>query len=52
MEQFCGGKEFNQAIALRRAGNEVYFAGANGEITLVDVEYTLIGFGQGDLIIL
>lgn len=31
MEQFCGGKGFNQAIALRRAGNEVYFAGAVGK---------------------
>ena len=30
MEQFCGGKGFNQAIALRRAGNAVYFAGAVG----------------------
>ena len=30
MEQFCGGKGFNQAIALRRAGNEVHFAGAVG----------------------
>ena len=31
MEEFCGGKGFNQAIALRRAGNEVYFAGAVGQ---------------------
>ena len=31
MEQFCGGKGFNQAIALRRAGNEVSFAGAVGQ---------------------
>ena len=31
MEQFCGGKGFNQAIALGRAGNEVYFAGAVGQ---------------------
>ncbi len=31
MEQFCGGKGFNQAIALRRAGNEVYFGGAVGQ---------------------
>ena len=31
MEQFCGGKGFNQAIALRRAGNAVYFAGAVGQ---------------------
>ena len=31
MEQFCGGKGFNQAIALRRAGNEVHFAGAVGQ---------------------
>lgn len=31
MEQFCGGKGFNQAIALRRAGNEVFFAGAVGQ---------------------
>lgn len=27
---FCGGKGFNQAVALSRAGNEVYFAGAVG----------------------
>ena len=31
MEQFCGGKGFNQAIALRRAGNAVSFAGAVGK---------------------
>ena len=31
MEQFCGGKGFNQGIALRRAGNEVHFAGAVGQ---------------------
>ena len=31
LEQFCGGKGFNQAIALRRAGNEVHFAGAVGQ---------------------
>ncbi len=31
MEQFCGGKGFNQAIALRRAGNAVHFAGAVGQ---------------------
>ena len=31
MEQFCGGKGFNQAIALRRAGNAVSFAGAVGQ---------------------
>ena len=31
MEQFCGGKGFNQAVALRRAGNEVFFAGAVGQ---------------------
>lgn len=31
MEAFCGGKGFNQAIALRRAGcTEVFFAGAVG----------------------
>ena len=30
MEQFCGGKGFNQAIALRRAGRAVWFAGAVG----------------------
>lgn len=102
MEQFCGGKGFNQAIALRRAGNEVHFAGAvgqdgqmlldnldrngigrghvkttggatghaiiqldekgqnciiilagaNGEITLDDVQRTLADFGEGDLIVL
>ena len=102
MEQFCGGKGFNQAVALRRAGNEVCFAGAvgvdggflldaldrnsidrtfvkqtegatghaiiqldakgqnciiilagaNGEITVSDVEKTLAAFGAGDLIVL
>lgn len=31
MELFCGGKGFNQAVALSRAGMEVYFAGALGE---------------------
>ena len=31
MEQFCGGKGFNQGIALRRAGNDVHFAGAVGQ---------------------
>lgn len=31
MELFCGGKGFNQAIALSRAGRDVYFAGAVGE---------------------
>ena len=31
MEEFCGGKGFNQGIALRRAGNEVHFAGAVGQ---------------------
>ena len=30
MAEFCGGKGFNQAIALRRAGLEVAFAGAVG----------------------
>jgi len=30
MNLYCGGKGFNQAIALRRAGNEVWFAGAVG----------------------
>lgn len=31
LELFCGGKGFNQAVALRRAGNEVHFAGAVGQ---------------------
>ena len=102
MEQFCGGKGFNQAIAMRRAGNEVHFAGAvgqdgqillanlernginrdhvkvtdgasghaiiqldkkgqnciiilagaNGEITMEDVQRTLADFGAGDMIVL
>ena len=30
MGLFCGGKGFNQAVALRRAGNAVSFAGAVG----------------------
>lgn len=30
MELFCGGKGFNQAISLARAGKEVYMAGAVG----------------------
>ena len=30
MALFCGGKGFNQALALRRAGNPVLFAGAVG----------------------
>ena len=29
-ESFCGGKGFNQAIALARAGSEVFFAGVIG----------------------
>jgi len=29
-ESFCGGKGFNQTIALSRAGSEVYFAGVIG----------------------
>lgn len=31
MDLYCGGKGFNQAIALSRAENQVYFAGAVGE---------------------
>ena len=30
LSYFCGGKGFNQAIALKRAGMEVFFAGAVG----------------------
>lgn len=30
MELFCGGKGFNQAVALSRAGKHVFFAGAVG----------------------
>ena len=30
MTEYCGGKGFNQAVALSRAGNHVYFAGAVG----------------------
>ncbi|MBR6186334.1 MAG: ribokinase [Clostridia bacterium] len=31
MESFCGGKGFNQAVALRRAGLETAFSGAVGQ---------------------
>lgn len=44
MEVFCGGKGLNQAIALRKAGGNVYLAGAVGE----DGEHILAycrGFG-------
>lgn len=30
MESFCGGKGFNQAVSLARAGKQVYMAGAVG----------------------
>ena len=30
LTEYCGGKGFNQAIALKRAGSDVYFAGAVG----------------------
>lgn len=30
-ESFCGGKGFNQAVALARAGSEVFFAGVIGK---------------------
>ena len=30
LTEYCGGKGFNQAIALKRAGSDVYFAGAIG----------------------
>ena len=52
MKDFCGGKGFNQSVALARAGLDVYHAGkvgADGEMLIdylkecgANVEYTLV----------